>query len=76
MPTTYTILRNLDAIGTCEGIPITENGRPFILIPPSYLDVISVGDILVTPDGKYLTLYLNDYVHENGELKAIRFYYE
>jgi len=42
----------------------------------SYLGSVSVGDTLVSPDGQYLKIYMDDYVLENNELKAIKFFYE
>ena len=76
MPITYTIISNFTEIGTCEGLPVTEQGRPFVLIHPSYLGVVSVGDTLVSPAGQYLKIYMDDYVLENNELRAIKFFYE
>ena len=76
MPITYTIINDFTEIGTCEGLPITEQGRAFVLVPSSYLGIVSVGDTLVSPDGQYLKIYMDDYILENNELKAIKFFYE
>lgn len=76
MPTTYTIISNFSEIGKCDGLPVTDVKQPFILFPPEYLGILSVGDTLVSPDGQYLNLYSYDNVLENNELKALKFYYE
>ena len=59
MPITYTIINDFTEIGTCEGLPITEQGRAFVLVPSSYLGTVSVGDTLVSPDGQYLKIYMD-----------------
>ena len=60
MPITYTIINDFTEIGTCEGLPITEQGRAFVLVPSSYLGTVSVGDTLVSPDGQLSLIHISE----------------
>lgn len=75
MPTTYRILSNFQEIGTCEGIPGSDNQGTFIAFPPEQYSLFQLKDILVTPSDEYLELYYEELAHKNGELIVAKVYY-